>query len=238
MGAIVIGGTGQLGRVLCRVLAARGTRVGFTYFRDEATARELEAAGAVGVRLDLGTAAGVPAALDALAAKLDRSPTSLIYAAAIASGEPSPIYDRMDTVTEEAWDRIMAVNVKGAFFCVRHFAKSAPRGSNVVLLGSTDGEKSVPSPPPYATTKAALSGLARSLSKELGPRGITINVVAPGLLESGASAPVPESVRTEYLKHSASKRYGKHQEVADFVAWLALDNTYVTGRTLLLDGGL
>jgi len=235
-----VGGSGQLGRVLCRALAGRGARVGLTFHRDEATARDLEASiGAIAAPLDLTDARGVPGALARLVDGLGGPPTALVYAAAIGSGEEPPIYDRMATVKEAAWDRLMAVNVKGAFFCVQRFAELAGEsGGNVVLLGSTDGEKSVPSPPPYAVSKAALSGMARSLAKELGPRQVKINVVAPGLLESGASAPVPEAVRAEYLKHSGAKRYGTHDEVAALVAWLALENTYVTGRTLILDGGL
>lgn len=237
---IVVGGSGQLGRVLCRVLAARGARVGLTFHRDEITARDLEASvGATSVHLDLEGAGGVPDAFARLCDGLGGPPTALVYAAAVGSGDEPAVYDRMATVQEASWDRLMAINVKGAFFCVQRFAQLAGEGGgNVVLLGSTDGEKSVPSPPPYAVSKAALSGMARSLSKELGPRGVKINVVAPGLLESGASAPVPEAVRAEYLKHSGAKRYGTHDEVAALIAWLALENTYVTGRTLVLDGGL
>lgn len=235
---IVVGGTGALGRVICRALAGRGARVGLTYRSDEATARALEAeVGAASARLDVTAAADVARVIDELEAALGGPADALVYAAAIGSGEVPPVYDRLATVGADAWDRVMAVNVRGAFLAVQRFARSA-RPGNVVLLGSTDGEKSVPSPPPYATSKAALSGMARSLSKELGPLGVRINVVAPGLLEGGASDPVPESVRVEYLKHSGAKRYGKHAEVASWVAWLALENSYVTGRTIILDGGL
>ena len=86
-------------------------------------------------------------------------------------------------------------------------------------------------------SKAALGGVARALAKELGPHDIRVNVVAPGILESGASALVPEDVRREYVKHSNAKRLGRHEEIAELVAWLALSNTYVTGRTLVADGG-
>lgn len=235
---IVIGGTGALGRILCRTLAGRGARVGLTYRADEATARALESeVGASIARLDVTAVGDVARAVDDLEGALGGPADALVYAAAIGSGEVPPVYDRLATVGAEAWDRVMAVNVRGAFFAVQRFAR-AGRPGNVVLLGSTDGEKSVPSPPPYATSKAALSGMARSLSKELGPMGVRINVVAPGLLEGGASDPVPESVRVEYLKHSGAKRYGKHEEVASWIAWLALENSYVTGRTMILDGGL
>jgi NAD(P)-dependent dehydrogenase (short-subunit alcohol dehydrogenase family) len=111
-------------------------------------------------------------------------------------------------------------------------------GGNIVLTGSVDGEKSVPSAPPYATSKAAISGMARALAKSLGPKNVRVNVIAPGILERGASSVVPETVRTEYLKHSNAKRYGTTEEVARTLVFFALENTYVTGKTFLCDGGL
>jgi NAD(P)-dependent dehydrogenase (short-subunit alcohol dehydrogenase family) len=65
-----------------------------------------------------------------------------------------------------------------------------------------------------------------------------VNVVAPGVLESGITSIVPDAIKKEYLKHSAQKRFGTHAEVARTIAWLALENTYVTGQTMVLDGGL
>ena len=78
---------------------------------------------------------------------------------------------------------------------------------------------------------------AGEIAKELAPK-VLVNVVAPGVLEGGITSMVPEAVKAEYLKHSAQKRFGTHEEVARSIAWLALENTYVTGQTMVLDGGL
>ena len=137
---------------------------------------------------------------------------------------------------EGALDHLLAVNVKSAFFACRELARDF--SGNIVLLGSIDGAKSVPAPAAYAASKGALSALARALSKELGPRGVKINVVAPGVLEAGSSRGLPESLRAEYLKHCGLRRYGKVEEIAGLVAWFALRNTYITGQTLVVDGAL
>ena len=112
------------------------------------------------------------------------------------------------------------------------------RGGNVVLLGSIDGVKPAPAPVHYAASKAALAGMIRAMAKELGPRGIRINSVAPGVLEDGLSRTLPEQLRREYLKHCGMKRFGRIDEVASLVTWLAVENTLVTGQTLVLDGAL
>jgi NAD(P)-dependent dehydrogenase (short-subunit alcohol dehydrogenase family) len=238
---LVLGGSGTLGRVVCATLAAQGARVGFTFHRSEAVARELASKldGAAAERLDLTGMADVSRALDALASKLGGA-DALIHCAVVGSTTEKGSYEELEDLDEAGFDRLMAVNVKSAVFASRHFARMAGEGKprNIVLLGSIDGTKSVPAPIPYACSKAALSGLAQSLAKAAGKQGICVNVVAPGLLEAGASRSVPESLRKEYLKHSAMKRLGRLEEVAEVIAWLALENTYVTGQTILVDGGL
>jgi NAD(P)-dependent dehydrogenase (short-subunit alcohol dehydrogenase family) len=239
---IVFGGSGSLGRVVCRTLldARAGAKVGFTYHSGEAVASALGAEGAIGRRLDLASTRDIPRVLDELRDELGGI-TAFIHCAALGSANGSEGCDRIHDPNDAGWDRLMAINLKSAFFACQHLAAAhwaEKPGGNVVFLGSIDGEKSVSSPVPYATSKGALSAMARSLAKELGPRGIRVNVVAPGILESGATSVIPDDVRREYLKHSGAKRYGRHEEVARIVAFLATENTYVTGQTLIVDGGL
>jgi NAD(P)-dependent dehydrogenase (short-subunit alcohol dehydrogenase family) len=133
----------------------------------------------------------------------------------------------------------MAINVRSAFFAIQTLTQAlAERGGNVVLVGSIDGVKSVPSLVAYAASKAALVGMATSLAKELGPKQIRVNVVAPGILEDGVSRALPAELTKEYLKHCALKRTGTIVEVANVISFFALENTYVTGQTIVLDGGL
>jgi NAD(P)-dependent dehydrogenase (short-subunit alcohol dehydrogenase family) len=80
--------------------------------------------------------------------------------------------------------------------------------------------------------------MTAAMAKELGKDGIRVNLVAPGILESGMSHVLPENLRQEYLKHCGLRRYGRQAEIAAWAAWLALHNTYVTGQTILVDGAL
>jgi len=146
----------------------------------------------------------------------------------------------MEDVLEEGWDAMLSVNTKASFFAVRRLAAlMRGRGAvNVVLLGSIDGVKPAPAPVHYAASKAALAGMIKAMAKELGPHGIRVNSVAPGVLENGLSHTLPEELRREYLKHCGLKRLGRIEEVANLVAWLATENTFVTGQTMILDGAL
>lgn len=101
-----------------------------------------------------------------------------------------------------------------------------------------DGLKPVPSPIHFATSKAALKGMVEAMSKELGNYNIRVNIVAPGILEEGASRVLGPEMKESYLKHSSFKRFGRVEEIAELASWLAIENTYVTGQSILLDGGL
>ena len=223
---LVLGGSGALGRVIVRDLRAAGAHVFASYLTREIRPDDrLEP-----FALDLADAAAMEAKVSALG-PLD----ALVHCAAVPSTNTPPLFESLAQIDSTGFDRLMAVNVKSALFAVRAAQMSV---GNVVLVGSIDGVKGVPAPAPYAASKAALCGLATALAKELGPRGTLVNVVAPGILESGLSKLLPERLRNEYLKHGAAKRLGKHEEVAALVRFLALENTYVSARTLTVDGGL
>lgn len=241
---LVLGGTGSLGRVVVRFLAARGARVAFTYHRREedavSLARELE--GAHAIRMDLESVGDIERAVGEADVALDGLDTFIHCAGVGMTVEPAPAdrHQSMDLIHEAAWDRMMNVNLKGAFFACRQVIEVIRRGpgGNLVLVGSIDGAKPVPAPVHYAAAKSALTGMAQAMAKELGKHGIRVNVVAPGIMEQGLSKDLPEDLRAEYLKHCGLKRFGRLEEIASLVSWLALENTYVTGRTVLLDGGL
>jgi len=228
---VVVGGSGTVGRAVVSALAVRGARVGFTFLHGEAVARELAErhTGVVARRVDVAAPDELARGLDALVTSLGGVDV-LVHAAVVATG------DGLAAVDEAMFDRIFRVNVKSAFFSAQHVVGHGAR--EIVLLGSIDGVRSVPSPVAYAASKGAVSALATSLAKELGPRAVRVNVVAPGILDAGASTVLSDEVKREYMKHCAMKRFGRPAEVAELVAWLALENTYVTGRTIVLDGGL
>lgn len=238
MRCVVTGGTGRLGRAVVEALTERGARVAFTFHRDEAGARALaEATSSLAQRLDVTCGGAIEPGLRSLVDELGGL-DAFVHAAGLSSTVEPARYDALADVTDEGWDRLMAVNVKAAFFAARALRGRFDGGGNIVFVGSVGGVKSLPTPAPYAASKAALSGLARALAKELGPENVRVNVVAPGLLEAGSSDHVPDELRAEYLKHAALRRIGTLAEAASVIAELALRNTYVTGRTISVDGGL
>jgi 3-oxoacyl-[acyl-carrier protein] reductase len=242
---LVFGGSGNLGQSVCRRLAQAGCAVAFTYHSAEQTAIRLaeEMPGSRPMRLDLRNVSAIESCVDAAADFLNGI-DAVVQCAALGTspGDPVPAdaHQRMSDVSEAGWNELIAVNVRGAFFACRAAARHLQNagGGNLVLLGSIDGVKALPSPVHYSATKGALVGMTLSLAKELGPQNIRVNLVAPGVLEAGISRTLPPRLLAEYIKHCGLKRVGRFDEVAAVVAWLALRNTYVTGQTILVEGAL
>jgi NAD(P)-dependent dehydrogenase (short-subunit alcohol dehydrogenase family) len=233
----VFGGSGAVGREVCRALVARGVRVGFTFFNNATNGID-----AIGKRLDVTDVRAISRTLDEFHYELGRI-DAFVNCAAVGTTVPSEsatVHHLMADVDEQAWDAMIGVNAKSSFFAVRHVGMLMRKaaGGNIVLLGSIDGVKPAPSPVHYAASKAALSGMAKAMAKELGPHNIRVNTVAPGVLDGGLSRILPDDLRREYLKHCGLKRLGRIDEVANLVAWLAMENTFVTGQTIVVDGAL
>ena len=243
MNVIVIGASSHLGGTVVRELGRRGARVGGTFLRGEERVAALgkELPGFVARRLDLLDAAAVEPAVGELAEALGGADAIVHCATVVSAAANGDKYDALEDVDPAALARMFAINVTSGLLCARAFSKakgSREGARNLVLVGSIDGAKAVPTVVSYATSKGAVVAMGRSLAKELAQRGVLVNVVAPGVLESGITSIVPDAIKKEYLKHSAQKRFGTHAEVARTIAWLALENTYVTGQTMVLDGGL
>jgi 3-oxoacyl-[acyl-carrier protein] reductase len=233
---VVFGGSGALGREVCRELAARGAQVGYTFFRNAASGTP-----GVGKALDVTDVPAIERTLDAFQHEIGPI-DAFVNCAAVGTTVPHDgptAHHTMDDVDERAWEAMIDVNAKGAFFAVRRLGVlMRARGGNIVLLGSIDGVKPAPSPVHYAASKAALSGMAMAMAKELGPYNIRVNTIAPGLLDGGLSRVLPDDLRAEYLKHCGLKRLGQLGEVASLAAWLATENTLVTAQTIIVDGAL
>jgi 3-oxoacyl-[acyl-carrier protein] reductase len=135
----------------------------------------------------------------------------------------------------------MSVNVKGAFLVSQAVLRGMIRArrGRIVNISSLAGVKMMQAPVHYSAAKAALRGFTEALAKEVGRYGVTVNCLAPGILEEGVSANLPPPRLEEYLRNCALGRVGTFAEVAEVVAFVASDrNAYMNGATIVLDGGV
>lgn len=242
---LVLGGSGFVGEAVCRMLSRRGARVAFTYLTREEKARALESAlpDSRAWRVDLRDRAAIDGMVQGIAA--DFGGLEAIIQCAGTAGDPSLYRSegmspprKFLALSEPGWDEMMDVTVKGSFLAVHAALPLLKAGGQIVIVGAMDGVKMVASPVHYAAAKGALKGMVQALAKELGDIGICVNMVAPGILDGGMGKLLAPDLLAEYLKHCSLKRLGSADEVAEWAAWLALENTYVNGQAVLLDGGL
>jgi 3-oxoacyl-[acyl-carrier protein] reductase len=147
----------------------------------------------------------------------------------------------MMMMSEEDWDLVLSINLKGAFLCTKLAGKQMvkQRYGKIVNIASVAGQYGNPGQANYSASKAGLIGLTKTTAKELAARGITCNAVAPGLIQSKMTEVLPEEVKQNYLKNIAVGRFGTPEDVANVVAFLASsDSDYVTGQVIDIDGGL
>ena len=142
---------------------------------------------------------------------------------------------------EEDWDNMMSTHLKGAFLCTQAVLRGMVkrRAGRIINVSSLAGVKMMEAPVHYATAKAGLKGFTESLAKEIGRYGITVNAVAPGILDEGVSDNLPEARKEEYLRHCAMRRVGTLEEAAEVVAFIASDRaSYMNGATVIIDGAV
>lgn len=147
----------------------------------------------------------------------------------------------MTMMTEDDWDIVMDINLKGAFLCTKFVAKQMIREKygRIVNIASVAGRYGNPGQANYSASKAGLIGLTKTTAKEFAPRGVTCNAVAPGVIQSKMTDVLPEEVRKKYLDNIPLGRFGTPEDVAIVVAFLASEEAgYVTGQVIDIDGGL
>jgi len=243
---LITGGSRGLGAEACVVFAQAGATVILNYASNEGAAAEVagkikSAGGKVFlIRADVSSEAEVKLMINRAveqAGGLD----ILVNNAAINSDH------RVEDMTVEEWDRIMAVNLRGPFLCAKHaIPLMRKRGyGRIINLSSQGVRRGSVAHAHYAAAKLGLIGFTRCLAKELGPEGITVNAVAPGrimtdMLTSNLSHSDKEGARREqWLKETPLGRFGEAREVADAILFLASEKaSYITGQVIPVDGGL
>ncbi len=147
----------------------------------------------------------------------------------------------MAMMSEQDWDDVLDINLKGAFFCTKTVSKTMikKRSGKIINIASVAGVMGNPGQANYSASKAGLIGLTKSTAKELASRGITCNAVAPGIIQSKMTDVLPEKVKENYLNNIPLGRFGTPDDVANVIGFLASDDSnYVTGQVINIDGGL
>lgn len=224
---LVLGGSRGIGAAIVRRFAADGATVVFTYNGSREAAEQLATeTGTSAVPTDSGDR-------DAVIARVrDSGPLDIL----VVNAGFALFGDALDLDPDDV-DRLIRVNVNAPYHASVEAARQMPEGGRIIVIGSVNGDRMpVPGMASYALSKSALQGMARGLARDFGPRGITINIVQPGPIDTDAN---PEDGPMRDLMHSfmAIKRHGRPEEVAGMVAWLAGPEAgFVTGAMHTIDG--
>ena len=235
--AFVQGGSRGIGAAIVKRLARDGAAVAFTYVSSASKAEELvatiTAAGgkALAIRADSADAVAVQHAIHQSVTRFGRLDILVNNAGVL-------VWGHLEELTLDDLDRTLAVNIRSVFVACQEAAHHMGKGGRIINIGSTNADRiPMAGGSVYAMSKSALVGLTKGMARDLGPRGITVNNVQPGPVDTDMNPADGESA--EQLKGMmALARYGKDDEIASFVAYLAGPEAgYVTGASLTIDGG-
>jgi len=238
--ALVTGGSRGIGRACCEVLAEQGATVVVNYVKGEAAAREVaEAIAAKGGKsdvagFDVADTAAVDAAIDAIAKKHGKVDVLVANAGISIDG-------LLLRLKDEDLEKLFATNVRGAIACARACSRGMMRArwGRIVFMSSVVGEMGNVGQTAYAASKAAIIGAAKSIAREYASRSLTVNVVAPGFIDTDMTSTMTAEMKEQLGKIIPLGRTGSARDVAAACAYLASDEAgYVTGQVLRVNGGM
>ncbi|MFG1623604.1 3-oxoacyl-[acyl-carrier-protein] reductase [Kribbella pittospori] len=225
---LVTGGSRGIGLAIATAFREAGDQVAVTYN----TSAPPE--GFLGVKCDITDQEQVDAAFDAI--QEAHGPVEVLVANAGVTRDTLLL-----RMSDDDWDTVIQTNLTGAFRVARRAAKGMLRlrKGRIVFISSVVGMLGSPGQVNYAASKSGLIGMSRSIARELGSRGITANVVAPGFVETDMTAVLPEETQKQYLSQIPLGRFGLTEEIANAVRWLASPEAgYITGAVIPVDGGI
>jgi 3-oxoacyl-[acyl-carrier protein] reductase len=238
--ALVTGGSRGIGRACCEALGEQGATVVVNYVKGEAAAREVaEAIAAKGGKsdvagFDVADSAAVDAAIDAIGKKHGKVDVLVANAGISIDG-------LLLRLKDEDLEKLFATNVRGAIACARACSKGMMRArwGRIVFMSSVVGEMGNVGQTAYAASKAALIGAAKSIAREYASRSLTVNVVAPGFIDTDMTSTMTPEMKEHLNKIIPLGRTGGARDVAAACAYLASDEAgYVTGQVLRVNGGM
>jgi 3-oxoacyl-[acyl-carrier protein] reductase len=236
--ALITGGSRGIGAAIAKRLAADGANVAITYTKgvDAAASvvKEIERTGgkAIAIQADAADANAGKAAVEKTVATFGRLDV-------LVNNAGTAIPKTFEETTLEEMDRVLDINVRGVFVATQAALKHMNKGGRIIMIGSAVGERAVaPGLVPYAATKGAVKMFTQALSREVGSRGITVNNVQPGPIDTDLN-PASGDWAVPQKAATALDRYGHVDEIAVMVAFLAgPESSYITGANLTVDGGM
>jgi 3-oxoacyl-[acyl-carrier protein] reductase len=236
--ALITGGSRGIGAAIAKRLAADGANVAITYTKGADAAasvvKEIERVGrkAIAIEADVADA-------DAVKAAVEKTVTTFGRLDILVNNAGTAVPKRFEETTLEELDRLMDVNVRGVFVATQAALKHMKSGGRIISIGSAVGERALtPGLVPYSATKGAVKMFTQGLSREVASRGITVNNVQPGPIDTDTN-PATGEWAVPQKAFTALGRYGHVDEVAALVAFVAgPESSYITGANLNVDGGM